>query len=99
MKNDDEIFMARFNNQLNLEPNPEWVGKRKEEFPWLETAWALVATMLLALYWTELRFGYLTFVSDLSQHFAGVPLRWIFVALAGGYGLVTWLGPKILREL
>ena len=96
---DDEIFMARFKNQLDLEPAPNWTLRSQKVFPWLELGWACAATLLLALYWTELRFGFFTLRTLLQQELSWIPLRWLYMAVAGAGGLYMWFKAKIVQVL
>jgi hypothetical protein len=95
---DDEKFMNQFNNRLNLEPAPKWVLK-KQAFPWLEIGWALAAALLLAVYWTELRFGYFSLYATVNHVLAYLPVKKLFVGLAALLSLAAWLAPKLAREL
>jgi hypothetical protein len=95
---DDEKFMNQFNNRLNLEPKPRWVLK-KQAFPWLEIGWAFAAALLLAVYWTELRFGYFSLYQTVDHVLAHVPVKILFIGLAAIGSIAAWLAPKIAREL
>jgi hypothetical protein len=94
----DEKFMARFSNRLALEPAPQWT-LRKKAFPWLEIGWAFAAALLLAVYWTELRFGFFSLHAVVDHVLSHIPVRKLFVFIAAGISVAAWLGPKLAREL
>ena len=95
LPDENEMFMAQFTNRLNLEPTPQWARQKKFAIPWLEIGWAAVAAVMLALYWTPLRFGFFSLHAVVSQQFAHLPLSWLCVGLASAYWLFTLLTPNI----
>ncbi|MGZ3723555.1 MAG: hypothetical protein ACXVA9_11520 [Bdellovibrionales bacterium] len=100
MKNEnDDRFMAQFNNRFALEPAPKWATERKFEMPWLEIGWAFAAALMLAVYWTELRFGFFSLHAVVDQFIARVPVKLLFAGLATVAVAAGWLAPKIAREL
>jgi hypothetical protein len=95
---DDDRFMAQFANRMQVEPNPQWVGQPKQEFPWQELGWAFAAALMLGVYWTELRFGFFMVTGLLQKQLTHLPLKLICMTLAAAIGLASWLGPKLARE-
>ena len=103
MKNDrlpdDDKFMAQFSNRLNVEPPPAWASKRKPVWPWLEVGWAVAATLMLGIYWTELRFGMTALSSAVVQYATMIPVKWLVMGAGLAFVAWNWLAPKIVREL
>jgi hypothetical protein len=95
---DDEIFMTRFENTLNLEPAPDWANPKKAEAPWLEVAWAFAAALMLSLYWNELRFGLAVVCAQVNAICVSLPLPWLVVVVAGIYAVWVFLAPRSLSE-
>jgi len=81
-----------------LEPAPQWTA-RKQPFPWLEIGWAFAAALILAVYWTELRFGYFSLHAVVDHILDRVPLKYICVGAALAMIGLGWVAPKVAREL